>query len=409
MKTYDVVVIGAGPVGSTIANLLAQNGHSVVAIDRDTFPRFHIGESLLPADLNVFRRIGLDPGEAGFLYKAGAEFWDESIGGRNQYTFADALPGTLDHAYQVERSIFDEWLAKRAIEVGAEIRFGVRAIECKAAPDHVDVLTSTGPIRTRYVVDSTGLDALFGRSSKTNDQIVDFGLAAVFTHVEGVDPGLYRELTETDRGNIKIFCLDQAWCWMIPLVGGKVSAGLVTRKKGVTSDTLDEVFAASPFFSKLLRGASRPKRPNTLGSFSFHNRKQHGARWSTAGDAACFLDPMFSTGVSLGMLGGMHLVDVLSPALKAGTEGQPDLMDAHAIHMNHAYNVFATLVNSFYNSGLLHGLFFSKEQDPMLRKGLTSVLAGDVWRDDNPFQTMLMSSKRRRKELVPELEGRAVH
>ena len=407
MQTYDVVVIGAGPVGSTVAALLAQQGHAVVAVERDTFPRFHIGESLLPADLAVFARLGLDPGKAGFLFKGGAEFWDEPRKGRAKYPFADALPGTHPHAYQIERSIFDRWIADRAVELGAEIRFGTRVTQCSVEPDHVEVGTTAGSLRARYVVDSTGLDALFGRTARTTDSIVDFGLAAVFTHLEDIDPGLYRELTEDDRGNIKIFCLDQGWCWMIPLAGGKVSAGTVTRKKGVTPDTLDEVFAASPFFTRLLRGARRPRRPNTLGSFSFHNRKQHGARWSTAGDAACFLDPMFSTGVSLGMLGGAHLVDVLSPALKRGDEARPDLMDDHARHMGHAYNVFATLVNSFYNSQLLHGLFFSEEQDPMLRKGLTSVLAGDVWRDDNPFQTMLMSSKRRRKELVPELVGPA--
>jgi hypothetical protein len=105
------------------------------------------------------------------------------------------------------------------------------------------------------------------------------------------------------------------------------------------------------------------------------------------------------------MVGAAHLVDALLPALRAGTEDDPGLMDAHVKHMGHAYNVFATLIRSFYHTSLLHGLFFAPEQDPILRKGLTTVLAGDVWRNDNPFQEKLMASQRRRFELVPDLEG----
>jgi hypothetical protein len=107
------------------------------------------------------------------------------------------------------------------------------------------------------------------------------------------------------------------------------------------------------------------------------------------------------------MLGAVHLVDTLLPALATGTEDREDLMDEHARHMGHAYDVFATLIHSFYHSSLLQDLFFADAQDPLLRKGLTTVLAGDVWRDDNPFQRMLMSSKRRRKTLVPDLGSAA--
>lgn len=402
MTLHDVIVIGAGPVGSTVANLLAQAGRSVLVLERDRFPRFHVGESLLPADLPVFARLGVDPQKAGFLHKGGAEFWDERVQKRTEYPFADALPGTHDHAYQVERSIFDHWLAERAREVGADVRYGERVLDCAVAKDHVEVVSEAGRHRARYVVDATGLESFFGRRDRTNEPIVDFGLAASFTHVERIDPGLYRELTEDDHGNVKIFFIDDGWCWMIPLPGGKVSAGMVTRRKGITSDWLDEAWSRSPFFTRLSRGAHRPKRPGVLASFSFHNKKQHGSRWSTCGDATCFLDPIFSSGVSVGMLGATHLVDELLPALASGTEDREDLMDAHARHMAHGYNVFATLIHSFYHSRLLHGLFFTNDQDAMLRKGLTSVLAGDVWRDDNPFQRMLMGSKRRRREIMPQ-------
>lgn len=401
-KRYDVIVIGAGPTGSTAANLLAQAGVSVLCLDRQIFPRFHVGESLLPIDLAIFRRLGVDPARQGFLYKAGAEFIDESVGGRALYPFSDALPGTEDHAYQVERSIFDHWLSMRAEEVGAEIHYGERVVGCEVLDDHVTVTSTTASYEARYVIDASGLDALFGRRDRTVEPIVDFGLAATFTHVFDLDPGVDRELTKDAGGSVRVLYVEKGWCWVIPLGNRKASMGMVSRVPGLKPEWLDEQIERSPFLTTLTKGASRPKRPGLLGAFSFQNKKHHGSRWSTLGDAACFLDPVFSSGVSLGMLGAELLVDTLVPALRAGTEARADLLDAHQQHMGVGYNVFATLIHSFYHSNLLHDLFFARDQDPLLRRGLTSVLAGDLWRDDNPFQEKLMASVRRRKILVDD-------
>jgi flavin-dependent dehydrogenase len=400
---YDVIVIGGGPAGSTAANLLAQAGVSVLVIEREVFPRFHIGESLLPCDLAVFRRLGFDPAAAGFLYKAGAEFLDERIGGHREYVFADALAGTPDHAYQVERATFDHLLLRRAEEAGARVHQGERATDVAFGEDGVTVSTDRASYRARYVIDATGQDAMLGRRAHTTRQLLDFGLAATFGHFEDLDPEIDRELCETARGNIKVIFVDDGWCWAIPLGRRRISVGLVTRRRGLQREWLDRAIAASPFLTRVLRGARRVRTPGLLASFSFHNQKQHGPRWACAGDAACFLDPVFSSGVSLGMVGAAHLVDALVPALRESRENDPALLDDHARHIGHAYNVFATLIHSFYHTSLLRGLFFSPEQDPILRKGLTTVLAGDVWRDDNPFQEKLMASQRRRVELVPHL------
>lgn len=403
--THDVIVIGGGPSGSTAANLVRQAGFSVLVLEREVFPRFHIGESLLPCDLEVFRRLGVDPETEGFLHKAGAEFLDERIGGHTVYTFAEGMPGSPDHAYQVERSKFDHWLLNRAEAVGCEVHQGERMLEATPEALGVRVRTDRAEYTARYLIDATGQDAVLGRRAKTTRQLVDFGLAATFAHYEQLDPEIDRELCETARGNIKVLFVDEGWHWAIPLGGGKISIGLVTRKKGIDSTWLDQYIAASPFLSRITRGAVRPRKPGLLSSFSFHNEKQHGPRWGCTGDAACFLDPVFSSGVSLGMVGATHLADTVVLALREGREADPALLDAHATHVAHGYNVFATLVHSFYHSTLLHSLFFAEDPDMDLKRGLTTVLAGDLWRDDNPFQAKLMASKRRRVELVPQLHA----
>ncbi len=392
---YDVVVLGGGPSGSTAANLLAAGGARVLVLEKAIFPRFHVGESLLPCDLQVFERLGVElRGEPQHLYKHGAVFYDEARGSRAAYPFADALAGTADHAYQVERASFDHMLLERAGAVGAEVREGETVIDVELGENGVWVRTERERYRGRYLIDATGQDSFLARRHRTRQRIDDFGLAAVFRHYIDLRSSVAEELAATG-----IFFVDDGWLWAIPLGGGRLSVGLVTRKKGIADDWLDAEIARSPELSRWLEGA-RPETPHyRAGAFSFHNQRPHGRRWACVGDAACFLDPVFSSGVSFGMLGAAHAVDDLLPALRSEREGDPALMEAHAAHMNHGYSVFATLILSLYQRRLLPGLFFTVDQDPELRRGLTSVLAGDVWRDDNPFQQRLWASVRRRYEL----------
>ena len=415
---FDVIVIGGGPSGSTAANLLVQGGLSVLVLEKDHFPRFHIGESLLPCDLPIFERLGVDPAAKGFLYKSGAEFFDERIGGHAEYPFAGGLPGTPDHAFQVDRATFDQWLLERAKEVGVEVHEGERVVSAttpeQGGADEVVVTTTAthatergtipdGRYTARYLIDATGQDAVLGRMKKTTRPLEDFGMGAAFTHYENLSEEVDHELCVTRRGNIKVLFVDDGWCWAIPLGGRRISIGLVSRRRGIKPEWLEETIAASPLLTRITAGATRVRRPNLLTSWSFHNAKQHGARWTCTGDAACFIDPVFSSGVSLGMVGATHVADTILEAFKQGHEGDATLMDAHALHVSHGYTSFATLVNSFYHTSLLHTLFFSPEPNPEWKRGLTSMLAGDVWRTDNAFQDMLLASKRRRRELLPTL------
>jgi len=388
--THDVLVIGGGPAGSTTANLLAHAGHDVLVLEKEVFPRFHIGESLLPIDLPIFERLGVKLDYKDFIRKDGAEFIDERTGAKATFVFREGLEGTPKNAYQVERSRFDHHLLKQAEARGAKVRYGVRVQEMSVEDDAVRVDTSAGVIRARYMVDATGQDAFMARSNRTVQPLKGFGCVAVFRHYDGLAPEIFEELTVS--GNIKVLMVPDGWMWLIPLAGPRLSVGIVSRHAITTPlETLDAAIAASPITQRLIAGAVGTEH-RIIRNFSYRNRQPYGPRWGCAGDASCFLDPVFSSGVSLAMLAGESLAGKLSPALRAGTEASPDLLAAHAKRMEIGYKTFAGIVYRFYHAELVHRLFFQETDGEPLRAGITSVLGADFWRDDNPFQQMLLNS-----------------
>ena len=393
----DVVIIGAGPGGATAGALLARQGVDVCLIDKEQFPRFHIGESLLPCDLALFDRLGMDMKALGFLYKGGAEFYDERTGDQATYLFKDGLPGTPSYAYQVERAKFDAAVLDSAVKAGCELRAGVRASQMHVTDNDVTLETSQGPIKARYVIDATGQDALFAHREKSMRRIEDFGLAAVFRHFEGLSDAVWNELAHEGLGNIRILIVDQGWVWVIPLAGQRVSVGVVSRKQGISNQLFEDTYAASPMLQRLTAGCHKTDL-RIIRNFSYRNAKTRGPRWACLGDAALFLDPVFSSGVSLAMLGGERFADVLAPALRENREADPELTRPVSEHMAVAYTAFGSLVGAFYQTNIVQHIFFAKDPAPEIRKGLISTLAGDVWRDDNEFQRMLLNSKRRRFE-----------
>lgn len=393
MTTLDVLIVGAGPAGSTAAALLAQAGRSVRVLDKEEFPRFHVGESLLPCDQPIFDRLGVSFEGIRHVPKAGADFVDERTGQCASFAFADGLAGTPADAWHVNRAHFDHVLARRAAELGAQPVFGVRGSEVVFDDDGVTLRTDDGvEHRARFFIDASGQDAFLGRKRRTLTPVDGFGVLAAFTHFEGISDATFAELTVT--GNVKIVMRDEGWGWLIPLPDGRLSVGAVTTKRGLGKDILENFVASSPLLGRLTSGATA--RPVRLARhFAYANTESVGSRFACVGDSAGFLDPVFSSGVSLAMAGAAQVVDALVPALGSGTEADPELLGPSRDRLRAAYETFGTLIQSFYSTNLAKHFFFYDEPDPGLRAGLISILAGDVFRDDNGFQNALMSGRRR--------------
>ena len=212
---------------------------------------------------------------------------------------------------------------------------------------------------------------------------------AVYTHFD--DAALDELGPDFD---IRIMLRPEGWGWVIPLPGRRLSVGLVAKGKLAAPD-LDQGLLAGPLCQRLTAGAVR-KETKVVGNYSYANEAACGPRFAAAGDAACFLDPVFSSGVTLAVRGAADLVDVLAPALRDGREADGGLLDDYRTSMERAYATFAGLVERFYNTRFAESYFLGGDLGEELRRGVMSVLAGDVWRHDNPFQEMLLSARRRR-------------
>jgi flavin-dependent dehydrogenase len=385
----DVIVAGGGPAGSAASAWLSRAGHSVRVFERDRFPRFHIGESLLASVNDVLDAIGASHlvDEAGFPQKWGATFM-RGDGQAERYADFGIAPGVpRPQTWQVPRATFDHLLLRHAGSCGAEIHEGCRIFDVVFDDDGVTATVQgsggTGDsrqVRAKAIIDASGRGALLSR--KFNLRIDEPRLAnlAVFSHYSGVPRNAGRR-----GGDIRIVSRDDlGWFWLIPISEDLMSVGIVLPRAAFKAlpelsptELLDRMIAGTPVVAGLLAAARREWPVRVERDFSFGSRAYAGDRWLLAGDAGSFLDPVFSTGVAIALESGLEAAQAVDAGLRNG-DLTVRCFRRFARRQRQRYLSFRRFVLGFYTAEF-RDLFFAEEPPPHLFGALVTVFAG-YWR-----------------------------
>jgi flavin-dependent dehydrogenase len=423
MYDTDVIVIGGGPAGSTAATLLTQRGYRVALFEKDHHPRFHIGESLLPANLPLLERLGVaDQVRSIGMRKWGAEFVSHWDGRRQDFRFAEAWNKSMPMAYQVRRSVFDEILIRRAAQVGAEVIEGARVREVDIAGDTVPGGAPTQmPVRAqvqcedgrvqawqaRFLVDASGRDTFLANRLQVKRRDPKHNSAAIFGHFSGA-----RRYAGEREGHISIYWFDHGWFWFIPLSDGATSVGAVVWPYYLKSrtvpvrDFLLATIALCPPLAQRLSGAQLISEVQATGNYSYHCTRSHGARYLLLGDAYAFIDPMFSSGVMLAMHSAFAGAETVDTCLREPARAAAALraFDQTMRRGPREYSWFIYRVTS----PTMREMFLGPRNIWRVKEALLSLLAGDIF-GATPIWTSLRGFKLLYRLISLRHPGRSAH
>ena len=380
--TPDVLVIGGGPAGSTVATLLARRGWRVTLLEKEQHPRFHIGESLLPMNMPILRRLGvLEQVRAIGVLKLGADFPIDD-GSYNSFPFARALDPANGHAFHVKREEFDQLLFEHARAEGVDAREQVR-VERVEFDRGASVVHARGPdgalrFRPRYLVDASGRDAFLGGKLGLKRRNPRHQSAALFSHYTGVErrPG-------DDAGNVSIIRHPHGWLWLIPLRDGVTSVGAVCspeylkQRRGDSEGFLQQTLESVPAAAERMRGAQRIAPVHATGNYAYDCSRMSGPGWMLLGDAWTFVDPMFSSGVFLAMNGAERGADAIDAALREPARERA-LMAALEKQLGRGLDEFKWFIYRF-TSPTMKALFARPRNVLKVEQAVVSMLAGDVF------------------------------
>lgn len=401
MQHTDVLIIGAGPSGSSAAALLRQKGYQVTIIEKQYFPRFSIGESLLPQSMVFLEEAGLldtireHVGEFAFQFKNGAAFLRGKQ--RSFYDFTQKFsegPGTT---WQVRRANFDHLLAQQAEKQGAEIRFGHEVIDVDVTPEHPvlsvkDEQQNVYQIQAKFLLDASGFGRILPKfldlESPSNFPV----RRAVFTHIEdGIldDPDFDRE-----KILITVHAKDhRAWYWLIPFADGRSSFGVVAEQDFFEQYGFDgsadydvealfkRILADDESLSQVLRNAKFDTPVRTLVGYSANVKHLADRNYALLGNAGEFLDPVFSSGVTIALKSSSLAIPLVDQVLQGQ---QVNWMEQYEKPLREGIQVFRAYVESWYD-GEFQDVVFSKNQDEKIRRMVSSLLAGYAWDTTNPI------------------------
>lgn len=387
----DIAIIGAGPAGACAAKLLVTAGFSVVVIEKEQFPRFSIGESLLPQCMSYLQQAGLleEVDAFGFQYKNGAQFLKN--GQYSVFDFADKTSEGPSSTYQVKRAEFDKLLADQAQKSGAEIRYKHQLVGFNETAEAVNLdiedleSNSTYSLTTRFVLDASGFGRVLPKMLDL-EYPSDFPVRqAVFTHVTDHLPSHF------DRQKILVTVHPEhadIWFWLIPFADGTSSIGVVGEQHYFSQlDSLSEqqllqhYIAQTPDLAVLLKDAQYTTPVRTITGYSANVKSLYGQKFALLGNAGEFLDPVFSSGVTI----ALKSASLVSPLLVKHLNGQAvDWQKEYSDELRRGITTFWHFVSRWYNRDLQNIIFYDNPQ-PVVRKMICGILAGYAWDQQNPF------------------------
>ena len=381
---YDVIVIGAGPAGAIASALLVQKGYSVLVLEKEQFPRFSIGESLLPHCMQFIEEANMLDAvvEAGFQFKNGAAF--QCDGKYRDFDFTDKSSDGPGTTFQVQRAKFDKVLADSAEEQGVEIRYlhtitSVDVSEDKPLIGYVDSENGEGAVRAKFLLDGSGFGRVLPRMLDL-ERPSNFPVRqSIFTHVtDNISAEWF------DRNKILVTVHPKhrdIWFWLIPFSNGVCSLGVVAepdvfrRYSGSEKEILQAMIAEDPSLSSLLTDAVFDQELRTITGYSANVKTLHGNRFALLGNAGEFLDPIFSSGVTIAMRSASLAAELVDKQLQGHTV---DWEDEFSIPLKQGVETFKTFVTGWYNEKF-HDIIFHDKQLDRVKTLICSVLAGYAW------------------------------
>lgn len=388
-NVHDVLIIGAGPAGTAAAIHGRMAGLDTVVVEKSHFPRFRIGESLLPNGNELLRELGVweTINRAGFIKKFGARFYTGEGETEKKVVFADGLVPGLGQTYQVERARFDSLLLERARQLGARIHIGATARALRETPDSCIVQLDRAPnnqaspipetIRARYVIDATGRDTFFPTELKARTEPTGLQRRiAIYNHFCGIP----RE-QGASAGDTIIVRLPEGWFWIIPIDEARSSVGLVTINAAFKSAQLspaayfDAVVTRTPRLRHLLSKADPQLDYHVTADYSYLRQRVAGGRMVLAGDTGGFLDPIFSSGVYLALRSARHAAALVIRASRENRAFKTSECSRLLRETRRPAAIFHRLIDAFYDDHSF-SVFMCPRPPWGLAPAITSIVAG---------------------------------
>lgn len=385
-SVYDVIVLGGGPGGVSAAGYLAKAGHRVILIESSQFPRFKVGESLLPYSLEVFRDFDFEPVlKEKFIQKNGADFVDFKTKETIHFDFSNFGKAKYPYSYEVTRAELDELFLNHVSE-----KYNIDVLQPEKMKSFVEAdesvqisLESGKTIKAKFLVDATGRSSMFGSKTNKKEKLEAFNDLACYAHFKGLP-----RKEGAAEGDIVIGILGEgAWVWSIPFKNGVTSLGVVCSKKtyknlDVGSDIISYFEEKFSHFKDYIKDAERVTDLKFSSNYSFTRQEFFGKRWLLVGDSLGFLDPVFSTGVHVALYSGKLAAKELSQCLNADSDLLAGAGDSYTKDIKIGFKRFSGLLKIFYSPTFMPHMKKTLERDRM-RFAFTELVAGGAWEEDS--------------------------